>query len=203
MTSERYKGDAPAPTFYVAGPYDLRAMLATRAVDIAVASGWQCETRWLEGFPAPSTRADHALWDFQDLAMADAVVLFHGRSTAGGMWCELGMALAWGMPIIGVGLDQPVTVLRPRPPVFAALPGAALVSARTPLEAAQILGVLRDPILSVNAADGRPERGAILDADPYVMDVARIVRSAGYRNAIGEVMTRCEQRLAQIAGDAA
>lgn len=87
--------------FYFASPYGCRAAAAEAAHDLAAASGWRCTSSWLDPEHADLTHAQQARGDLRDLAQADAMVLWAVRqSTRGGMWVELGFALAQSVPVL-------------------------------------------------------------------------------------------------------
>ena len=86
--------------FYLAGPYDRRPHLAVVARDVERRTGWKCTSRWLTGQHDDSAPELAAAEDIADVLAADALLLCHGKSTAGGMWIEFGMALAQHKPIV-------------------------------------------------------------------------------------------------------
>ena len=112
-------------TFYLAGSYAKRIEYQSIAADIERQSGWRCNARWLNGAHDSEPMQKCAEDDVEDVKNADALVLVNGKSTRGGMWVELGMALAWEKPVVFLvdaknkGLH---ICVRPEPPVFTWLP---------------------------------------------------------------------------------
>lgn len=92
--------------FYLAAPYDRREEMSARASEIENLTIWRCHeawrccSRWLSGDLSSDSPESIARKNFSDLGEANALVLFHGKSTTGGMWCELGFAIAKQMPIL-------------------------------------------------------------------------------------------------------
>ena len=111
--------------FYLAGRYDLRPEYQWMAQKICEATGWTCTARWLSGRHDDLPLQQAAEEDVEDLRSADALVIVNDESTRGGMWVEMGMALAWKKPVVllvdGEGIELRVDV-RPEPAVFAWLP---------------------------------------------------------------------------------
>ena len=102
--------------FYFAAPYNLRLEGLQHADEIERRSGWRCNSRWLTGEHDGQADRVCALDDLADVRDASAVVMFVPRqSTRGGVWVELGYALALGIPVL---LACSIT-----PNVFAAAPG--------------------------------------------------------------------------------
>ena len=102
--------------FYLAAGYSARRTMKQAAERIAArAAGWQCCSRWLEGGHDNTASSVCGDDDLEDVRAADAMVVFHGPSTRGGKWVELGIAIERRIPILLVGGgNQP-----PAPPVFA------------------------------------------------------------------------------------
>lgn len=103
--------------FYLAGPYPDRKELEKVSIRIEKRTGWTCNARWLDGRHDGIPYELAAQDDVEDVKNADALVIISGESSRGGMWTELGMALAWEKPIIF--LHNPT---KPEPPIFAWLP---------------------------------------------------------------------------------
>lgn len=98
--------------YYLAAPYDCRGRAAHVAQLISEISGWRCASTWIAGDHAGSTERKRAEDDLRDLRTAAALVLWLPQpSTAGGLWVELGYALALGKTVVMVapaGVPQPV-----------------------------------------------------------------------------------------------
>ena len=122
-------------TFYLAGSYSQRTGLKIFAELIENLSDWKCNARWLDGDHDNASAQKCAMDDIEDLQESDVFILRHGKSSAGGMWVELGMAMAKGRPIILYMPDDALTI---PPPVFAFITGVQWVV--TP---EQIRGLLR------------------------------------------------------------
>lgn len=86
--------------FFLAGPFDRRAEMADVAAHISARSAWECTSSWLHENVDDQTV--QATTNLMDLATAQVLVIYDGESTEGGMWAELGMALADGMPVVFV-----------------------------------------------------------------------------------------------------
>lgn len=66
------------------------------------AHGYEVVSRWhME--PQDDNVERQCLVDYNDVRVADIVYMFTGGSTRGGMYVELGLALAWGKEIILIG----------------------------------------------------------------------------------------------------
>ena len=97
--------------WYLAAPFDRRADAAALAREVdASARGWTQAAAWVDPaarlleppIPFDDPPSDRA-WserDIRDLRSADALVIAGVRSTGGGLWCELGAALALEIPVI-------------------------------------------------------------------------------------------------------
>ena len=100
--------------YYLAAPYDCRGRAADAARLVSEISGWRCTSSWIDGNHPGSTRREQAENDLRDVRAAAAVVLWLPKaSTSGGLWFEMGYAVAMGKPVIVVpcaGVPLPVFV---------------------------------------------------------------------------------------------
>ena len=128
--------------FYFADSYARRggAQDDCRRIE-AGTKGWMCNARWLSG-NRPLPPETWARVDVEDLREASAVIIGHGRSTQGGKWVELGLAIAWGKPICMIFPTGPLWAGATEPPVFA-YPKEFTHWVVNPEEAMQWLGDLR------------------------------------------------------------
>ena len=98
--------------YYLAAPYDCRCRAAHVARLVSEISGWRCASSWLAGDHPKATPRDRAEDDLRDLRSAAAMVLWLPKaSTTGGLWFEMGYAVALGKPVIVVpaaGVPVPV-----------------------------------------------------------------------------------------------
>ena len=110
-----------AKTFYLAGSYANREYYINLSKRLEANTGWKwlCNSRWLDGRHEGLDDKICADDDCKDVWDADAVVLVHGNSSRGGMWCELGLAIAWKKPIVFYIPDDSKNIPIP---VFAHLP---------------------------------------------------------------------------------
>ena len=122
-------------TFYLAGSYAERLKCNLFSGLIETMTGWKCNARWLEGEHEHAKAQQCAMDDIHDLSKADAFIMRHGKSTAGGMWVEFGMAIAMTKPVLLYMPDNEITTPLP---VFAFLTNVQWVV--TP---EQIRGLLR------------------------------------------------------------
>ena len=101
---------------YLAGRYSRRLELDSYAQQLRE-RGWELTSQWLTGLEDDMDLEDIAVQDMWDVKEADVLIAFteplEPRETRGGRHVELGMALAWGKPIVVVG---------PRENVFCHLP---------------------------------------------------------------------------------
>ena len=94
-------------SFYIAAPWDMKAE-AKRIAKWFVADGWNNTARWLElGDDLDSTHYKaEAVNDVVDVANSDVLILLNsqkrGEETSGKA-VEMGMAIAWGLPVIVIG----------------------------------------------------------------------------------------------------
>lgn len=107
---------------YIAAPFDRRTEIRTRRGELADV-GIEVTSRWIDiadDVPPDHKRAaaelaDEAQKDLIDIDAADAVILdTETLSTTGGMWVELGYALARSAPVIVVGPRRNVFCLLPQ-----------------------------------------------------------------------------------------
>ena len=88
-------------TFYLAASYTKRADMRAESKRIERETGWQCTSRWLDGTHDKKAQVECAREDIMDLNSADIVVLnMMHKSSLGGMWVELGVALATGKHVV-------------------------------------------------------------------------------------------------------
>ena len=97
--------DHTRPEYYLAAPFDWRAEAGQAAEMISAVSGWDCTSTWLDcdhdGAADLAGVGEQAEADLRDLRAADALVVWLPRpSTKGGLWVEMGHALALDMPVI-------------------------------------------------------------------------------------------------------
>ena len=104
--------------FYLAAPYNTREGSLHKVREIERLSGWTCNARWVLGLNDGKEPDLCARDDYNDLRDADALVLLNGVSSTGGMWVELGMAIALGKKIIFVRENANLLT---KPPVCSAL----------------------------------------------------------------------------------
>ena len=91
-------------TYYLAGSFDRRPELRILRDRLErELAGWRCASRWLEIEPGPGLGVvEIATIDATDVLNADAVVLVLGPPYSTGKHCELGIALAGGIPVYPV-----------------------------------------------------------------------------------------------------
>lgn len=89
---------------YVAGPYVARESLLQTKSEIE-AHGHEVTSRWLLGSHDDLAPIICATDDLEDIERADALILFldRGPGSRGGMYVELGYAIAKGKKVILVG----------------------------------------------------------------------------------------------------
>lgn len=86
---------------YLAAAYNLAAQMQGYRKDLQ-AQGHEVTARWIDGMVGPWE--DQGKVDANDLFIADTVIVFtRVPSTTGGYHVELGLAIAWGRPIVLVG----------------------------------------------------------------------------------------------------
>ena len=103
--------------YYLAASYYDKDEAREIANEIDSQSNWKCNSRWLGGGFDSSSPEGAALVDLEDLNEADVIVVLHGKSSEGGMWVELGIALESGKSVIVMIKDCVKTQL----PIFAFL----------------------------------------------------------------------------------
>ena len=116
-------------TFYLAGSYANREELqemVSRIEELSRFGDWKCNARWLSGSHDDISFTVCANEDVEDIKSADAIIVVHGQSTLGGMWCELGMAIMLNKPVM---IYIPPEELTRDLPVFAYVNGIKSVSA--------------------------------------------------------------------------
>ena len=90
-------------SFYVASSFNERENLKRFVEQIETELGWKCTSRWITDDQALGVNAKTAQMDMEDVEWSDTLIVFSAKSTTGGKWVELGMALAWDMPIYMIG----------------------------------------------------------------------------------------------------
>ena len=82
-------------TFYLAGSYSARKRLYAESRILTGATGIRCTSRWLKGLHDGVKPKKCAQDDIEDVEAAVVFILYLDKpSTTGGMWVELGLALA-------------------------------------------------------------------------------------------------------------
>lgn len=118
--------------FYLAGSYGARLNLLPVAKRIEDATGWECTSRWLHGDHDKLPEVQCARDDRDDIYAADVLVVdMTYDSTRGGMWVEVGLALAEGMHIVvynkvGRGPYQTSASPKKKPTVFLRMDGVQI-----------------------------------------------------------------------------
>ena len=105
--------------FYLAAPYNTRDESLHKVREIERLSGWTCNARWVLGMHDGKEPDLCVRDDYNDLRDADALILLDGVSSTGGMWVELGMAIALSKKVIFVRENANLLT---KPPVFCSLP---------------------------------------------------------------------------------
>ena len=105
--------------FYLAAPYNTRDESLHKVREIERLSGWTCNARWVLGMHDGKEPDLCVRDDYNDLRDADALILLDGVSSKGGMWVELGMAIALSKKVIFVRENANLLT---KPPVFCSLP---------------------------------------------------------------------------------
>ena len=106
----------PKRTFYLAGNVHRRTELRRVMDAIATGTGRRCTARWLHhDLDAEGVGGEgQACFDLADAREADAVVIAHGESSAGGTYVEMGIGLCAGSEVVvwrnAWGTDTPLPV---------------------------------------------------------------------------------------------
>ena len=96
--------------FYAAGPFDQRDSIhdSVERLQMRLGEKWKCTSSWLKQEWVDLSDHEIAIHDLGDLRRAHVILLYAGQSTGGGMWVEMGYALALDRPIIQLNLSDGV-----------------------------------------------------------------------------------------------